>query len=248
MKPAFIEDEAGLKALRFDGDGDAIQSLIDPQRPERLVMRNLQYLMSLLLFIPPPERILLLGVGGGALLQFLRHHYPGAHVTGVEIDADLLQRAQEELGLPPADKRLHYCIADAAEFIHSDRGRYDLIVTDIFNGPQSPDWVLQADFLQAVQQRLTEQGGAGWNLLIGSEQRFTRFYRELRRVFRQQTLCLEEDDHENLLALALNFEPPVLEMGERLQQAVELGDRLKLPLTEALAKIYQINPVGSGIL
>jgi len=204
--------------------------------------------MSLLLFIPPPRHILLLGVGGGALLHFLRHHFPQARILGVDIDGELLQRAQQELGLPLADERLRYRVADAAEFIHADRDRYDLIVTDIFDGPQSPDWVLQTDFLQAVQQRLTQQGGAGWNLLIGSEQRFTRFYRELRRVFRQQTLCLEEDEHENLLALALNFEPPALEMGERLQQAVELGERLELPLTEALAKIYQINPVGSGIL
>ncbi len=248
MRSARIDDVAGLKALRFEDDGAAIQSLIDPQRPERLAMPNLQYLMSLLLFIPPPESILLLGIGGGALLHFLRHHYPRARITGVEIDAGLLQRAQQELGLPLPDERLHYHIADAASFIRSDSGHYDLIVTDIFDGPQSPEWVLQTGFLQAVRQRLSGHGGAGWNLLLGSQQRFTRFQRELGRVFHRQTLYLEEGGHENRLALALNFKPPLREMGERLQQAVELEQRLQLPLTEALAQIYRINPVGAGIL
>lgn len=248
MNPARIDSEDGLQALRFDGDGDAVQSLIDPQRPERLAMENLQYLMAILLFIPPPRRILLLGIGGGALVHFLRHHYPQAVITGVEIDAVLLQRAQRELGLPAADDRLDYVIDDAADFIARSSETYDLIVTDIFTGPQSPDWVIEPAFLQAVRDRLSAEGGAAWNLLIASEQAFLRFYRELRRVFEQHTLCLEHEDHENLLAMAFAGQPPRMEMGERLQQALELGERLELPLTAALAKLYQINPVGDGVL
>jgi len=243
-----IDDENGLRALRFAGDGDAVQSLIDPRCPERLVMQNLQYLMSILLFIPPPRRVLLLGVGGGALLHFLRHHFAQAEITGVDIDATLLKTAERELGLPAADARLRYVIEDARRFIEAEREHYDLIVTDIFDGPQSPQWVIEPAFLQALRQRLTARGGAAWNLLIGSEQRFIRFYRDLRRVFGGLTLCLEHDDHENLLAMGFSAAPEPMEMGARLQQAMTLGERLELPLAEALARLYQINPVGDGVL
>ncbi len=243
-----IDEEAGLRALRFEGDGDAIQSLIDPLQPQRLVMENLQYLMSLLLFIPPPQRILLLGVGAGALLHFLRHHYPHSRITGVDNDAALIEHAQQELGLPRADARLDYAITDARDFLADGTDRFDLIVTDIFTGPQSPPWVISGEFIRAVQQRLSPTGAAGWNLLIGGRRSFEHYYRGLRRCFRQQTLCLEHEDHENLLAMGFNFEVKPLPMEQRLRQAAELGARLELPLTDALAAIYRINPVGQGVI
>jgi hypothetical protein len=37
-------------------------------------------------------------------------------------------------------------------------------------------------------------------------------------------------------------------MGEHLQRAQDLGERLDLPLLETLGRIYEINPAGSGIL
>ncbi len=244
MKPIRIDDSDGLRALRFAGDGDAMQSLIDPDQPQRLVMENLQYLMSILLFIPEPERILLLGIGGGALVHFLRHHYPRARITGVERDPRMLEIASNELALPKPGERLDYIIADGAGFIGQDTGAYDLIVTDIFTGPQSPAWVTETPFLRAVADRLSDRGGAAWNLLIGSERDFLRFYQSLRRVFDGRTLCLEHDDHENLLAMGFNARPKPMAMAERLEQARDLGERLELPLPQALARLHEINPAG----
>jgi spermidine synthase len=46
--------------------------------------------MSALIFISAPERILVLGTAGGSLLHFLRHYYPQADITAVDIDNDLI--------------------------------------------------------------------------------------------------------------------------------------------------------------
>jgi hypothetical protein len=57
----------GLLELR-SGD-NSLQSAIDPRAPQRLCLRNLEHLMTVLLFIPEPRNILVLGTAAGSLLS-----------------------------------------------------------------------------------------------------------------------------------------------------------------------------------
>ena len=54
---------------------------LDLENPHHLELKNLEYLMAVLLFIPDPERILMLGTAAGSLLHFLKYHYPEARIT-----------------------------------------------------------------------------------------------------------------------------------------------------------------------
>ena len=96
--------------------------------------------------MPQPKRILLLGTGGGSLVHFLRHHYPHSHLTGVDIDGELLDLMHEKMHLPKADDHLTYVIDDAANYLHHCNQTFDLILVDIFIGDQSPDWLLSVDW------------------------------------------------------------------------------------------------------
>jgi spermidine synthase len=243
-----IEQQGEQRLLRFDRDGEAIQSSIDLNQPQQLHMVNLRYLMGILMFIPEPRSILLLGVGGGALIHFLRHQLPQAHITGVEYDVELLELAQQHLHLPSADERLLYVIEDAREYTRYCQQRFDLIVSDIFSGPYSPPWLLNRDSIEALRNCLSGRGAIAYNLLVHKEKSFTNFYRQLRQAYQHQTLSLEADDYQNLLVYALNFTPEKTDMTYWMQRAQQLNERYELPFSDILATIYNINPVASGVI
>lgn len=243
-------DEQLLLKFGSDTDSDtgAIQSAININRPHRLVMENLRYLMGILLFIPAPQKILLLGVGGGSLVHFLRYYLPAAHLTAVEYDPQLLQIAHDRLYLPQTSNRLSYVIDDARNYVTFCEQRYDLILVDIFEGGRVPGWLLEKPFTERLKNCLSVEGAVAYNVLIDSERGFKRFYQLFRQTYGQQTLCLETDNYENLLIYGLNFMSQKKTMTEYLHNSEPLTQQYDLPFSRILSVIYNINPVDSGII
>ena len=243
INACFLQDRLELRS----GD-DALQSVIDLHNPHRLALKNLEHLMAVLLFIPQPERILMLGTAAGSLLHFLRYHYLAAEITAVDIDVELIEQLLEIGILPPAQARLSYVYDDAEHFIEHCDQNYDLILIDVFNGAQSPAWLLDKYATNNLFRLLTERGALAYNLLIDSEYDFKRFYRDLRLVFDQQTLCLPVQGLENTIAYGIRSPLPPLEMTQYMQLAVELSERLEIDFMRVLAVIYNTNPVGRGVI
>jgi len=228
--------------------GDAMQSVIDLEHPERLQLGNLEHLMAIQLFLPPPRRILLLGTAAGSLLHYLRHHHPGAEITAVDIDQDLVEQMLARGYLEPPDDRLAYVYADAREFIAREHSGYDLVLVDIFTGAQSPRWLGEREVLEHLRRLLGARGAVGFNLLIGSDHDFRQFYRGLRRVFDGKTLCLPVAGFENTICYAFRASPPARDLGGWTEQADRRSEELGIDLRRLLAVIYNTNPVGGGIL
>ncbi|MBC8211719.1 MAG: fused MFS/spermidine synthase [Gammaproteobacteria bacterium] len=245
---AQIRQQGDTLQLVFEHEADAIQSAINLKQPHRLVMENLQYLMGILLFMPAPQNILLLGVGGGSLIQFFRHYLPQSHITAVDYDQGLLDLAHQQMLLPQASEHLSYAVLDARQFIIDATRQYDLIVVDIFDGSQSPRWLLTDDFTRQLQGRLSKQGALAYNLLIHSETAFSTFYKRLRQLFKSQTLCLEVEEYENILLYALNFRAQKRSMMQNIEQAALTENQYQLPFRQMLSVIYNINPVDAGII
>lgn len=242
----WIEQLGDKLQLRFDNQ--SLQTQIDRQQPHKLVMTNLLYLMGILIFIPPPRDILILGVGGGAIIHFFQYYLPGVNITGVDYDAKLLDLAQRHLGLPQPGERLSYVTDDAKSFVSSNTGQYDLIVVDIFDGSQSPNWMLQQDFMRSLKNRLSPSGAIAFNLLVESENRFKRFYQSLRQQFSQKSIYIENDNYENRLLYAFNGDLRKRSMEEYLRQCQALAEDYDVPFMQIMAAIYDNNPQGSGLL
>ena len=243
-----IEQERGKWLLKFDNDREAIQSAIDPDKPQHLIMQNLQYLMGVLLFIPPPKRILVLGVGGGSIIHFLRHHLPTARITGVANNGELLVIAQNQMGLPAADETLEYVIDDARIFINQCQDQFDLIVVDIFNAGTSPEWVTRTQFGKNLKTCLSQQGAVAYNLLLTTDDEFTRFYQSLRETFQQQTLCMDTEEYENILVYAANFEAQPKSIEDFISLARLNTEKYEIPFSQILSRIFDINPQGCGMI
>ena len=236
----------GLLELR--SRGNALQSVIDLQAPERLCLENLRHLMLVLLFIPEPERILVLGTAAGSLLHYLRHYLPRARITAVDIDAELVDRMLQLQVLPPAGDSLEYVHADAASYIADAQEPFDLVLVDIFNGARSPDFLLQQEVSETLHRICSERGAISYNLLLASDHDFKAFYRSLRRIYRDNTLSLPVQGYENRIVCAVRQRQAESGMNERLQQASLLSSSLGIDFMQLLSVAYNSNPTGIGLL
>lgn len=237
----------GLLELRA-GD-NSLQSAIDTQAPHRLCLRNLEQLMTVLLFIPEPRNILVLGTAAGSLLHYLRHHLAEARLTAVDIDAELISRLLQLQVLPPAGDKLEYVVADAAEFIADCNQSFDLVLVDLFNGARSPAWLLRHESSVALREICSDRGGLSYNLLLPSDHDFERCYADLRRVHGGLALSLPVQGFENRIVCAVrNRESGDADMNVRLQRAHAMAARLGLDFPRLLAVAYNNNPAGAGLL
>jgi 2-polyprenyl-3-methyl-5-hydroxy-6-metoxy-1,4-benzoquinol methylase len=122
------------------------------------LQKVLKRALELLPFNPNTEKILLLGLGAGSVLETIRkQHSKTAHVTGVEIDEVIVNIAKEEFGISN-----NHCtkivILDAFEFMQVNTTRYNLIIIDLFIVDTIPDPALASPFLNQVTDAI-EPGG-----------------------------------------------------------------------------------------
>ena len=104
-----------------------------------------------------PIQVLMLGVAGGSAARVIRALRPKAKITGVELDAAVVQAARRELALDAIGMEI--IVADASDYLQRSRRRFDLIIDDLFIGNESeihkPRWLPNPGFDWA-QRRMRE--------------------------------------------------------------------------------------------
>jgi spermidine synthase len=236
----------GLLELR--SQDKSLQSVVNLEKPHHLELRNLEYLVSVLLFVSAPRRILMLGTAAGSLLHFLRYHYPQADITAVDIDQQLIEQLLELDILPPADDRLSYICDDAQRVIRHSEQNFDLVLVDVFNGVQSPPWLLEKSTIQQLHGLVADSGALAFNLLIDSDHDFRLFNLAVRQQFQQQTLCLPVSGLENRIIFGVRGNSAARDMTSNIQAALELSAQLGIDFVPILSMIYNTNPVGTGLI
>lgn len=110
------------------------------------------------------QNILLLGVGGGTLVQLFRKYFPKAAITGVEIDSVIIEVGKQHFSLENSDL-VHIVINNAFDTSLSFPQKFDLIFVDLFHGYEIPEQLSDAHFLKKVQGLLTKNGMVIFNRL-----------------------------------------------------------------------------------
>lgn len=150
------ENEEGLRILRFGVEG-ASQSIVKLGDPRHLELPYTRLLPACLAFMPDPERVLIVGLGGGTLPRFLHAHFPEMQIDVVEIDADVVSVAREHCGFAE-DARLRVIVDDGRDFIENCGGGYDAIILDSFDTDAIPAHLATLEFLGAVRKALSPAG------------------------------------------------------------------------------------------
>jgi spermidine synthase len=156
------EDAAGLRTLWFDRNG-VRQSVVKPGDPDHIELPYARAMPVGLALVEKPERMLIVGLGGGTLPSFFHKHYPRCKIDVVDIDPVVVEAAKQCFGFRE-DETLRAYVDDGRRFIARRPATYDLIFLDAFGSDSIPRHLATREFLGQVRKALTRDGLAAANV------------------------------------------------------------------------------------
>lgn len=159
--------------------------------PNSPISGNLWDLLMLPAFFHKPgviQRVLVLGVGGGAVIRLLNHYLKPREIIGVELNPIHIQVARQFFGVTPKEARL--IRANAVEWINGYQGpAFDLIIEDLFGEEDGePTRAVKANalWLEQLQQHLSHSGLLVMNFISQDELKACAYFsnQRVRQHFR----------------------------------------------------------------
>lgn len=193
----YIVEADGELALHFEES--QIQSKVDRADPDRLVLPYTRAMFGFRLFCPAPARVLLIGLGGGAMARHCRKILPDTDLTAVEASTEVLA-LRERLFVPPDDAHFHVIQGDGAEVVRSG-APYDVILVDGFDaGGQAPS-LCTPGFYADCRGRLVDGGvlAVNINALTSGNGRYVR---RIRDAFDGRLVVVPTPDELNRIVFA----------------------------------------------
>ena len=146
-----VDDTGTRRCLQFSVRRDQRnQSCIDLKHPRQMVFTYTQMMMAGLLLAPDPQRILMIGLGGGTLPLALNDLFPNVRVDVVEIDSAVVRIAREFFGFQSSERikvfEMDGRIFTKRAIIRGDQ--YDLIFLDAFTGDYIPEHLMTREYLE----------------------------------------------------------------------------------------------------
>ncbi len=132
------------------------QSCRDANDPQRMVFTYSKMMMAALLFQPNPQRILVIGLGGGTVPTALAQLLPDAKINVVEIDPAVVKAAEDYFDFRETENT-RVIVSDGRVYTKralARKERYDLIMLDAFNGDYIPEHLMTREYLEETKQLL----------------------------------------------------------------------------------------------
>ncbi len=156
-----VDERGSTICLQFSVRKDQRnQTCLDRNAPKKMVFPYAKMMMMSLLMMPEPDRILVVGLGGGTLPVALNELYPDARIDAVEIDPAVLTVAETYFGFRE-NEQLNVILRDARVFTKRALAageRYDLIMLDAFNGDYIPEHLMTREYLEETRGLLNDGG------------------------------------------------------------------------------------------
>ena len=159
---ATIEPDAFTDGGYVLSIGGAEQSHVNLDRPDDIFYEYLRRIGHLVdLAAPPGEPIKALHLGAGALTlaRYIQATRPGSVQYAVELERELLDFVLQHLPMPEGTN-LTTVIGDAREALGAlDPGlQFDVVILDIFSGPEAPTHIADPGFYREARERLGRDG------------------------------------------------------------------------------------------
>ncbi|MEY4683981.1 MAG: hypothetical protein RLZ25_440 [Pseudomonadota bacterium] len=202
--PIEVVDAHGVRSLHFGSS--ARQSAMDLAFPNQIELTYLRSMLIPLLFVARPQRVLLLGLGGGTLARFFLQYFPGTRIEAVELRHGVVEVAQAYFQLlirPPLEVHVtdaHHYLERQVSLAH---GQFDLIFVDVFDA-QGPSVVLEEpEFFSRLSALLAPRGAVAINLWSGEGAAWREIQARIHEHFRGILATLSVPGRGNRISLSL---------------------------------------------
>ncbi len=157
-----ITEKRNIRCMSFESRKKSVsnQACINLKDKEKLVFEYAHSVLVGLAYKPMPERILIIGLGGGSLAKAFSTLLPDTEVISVEIDSAVAKLARQYFDYIESDK-VKTSVMDGRVYIKRALRKqqfFDWIILDAFNGDYIPEHLLTVEFLTEVKNLLKPEG------------------------------------------------------------------------------------------
>ena len=167
-----IRRQGDVRTLLFvrDSGKEIVESRLSLDAPHVLMLPYSRVMFASYLFNPQPKRVLIVGLGGGAMVHFLKHYEPKLHVDVVEIDPLIVRLADKYFDMR-SDGSVNIILTDGFDYLQNTAEHYDVIYMDAFLQPSAdtdstgvPHRLKTIEFYESIQDKLDPHGVVVFNL------------------------------------------------------------------------------------
>ncbi len=239
-----IKEHGQIRSLYFDDEKK--QSAIFTPYPSVLVLQYTQAMMSAFLFKAMPNRILLLGLGGGGLVHFLLKAAPQAKIEVVELRHEVIELSKTYFKLPIFNKRLSVHCCDALLFVHdniiNNSQKYDMIFVDVFDKDGPSKINKDVNFIFSCKALLNNSGVVAFNLWNRRIDHYPSLYKRYNEIFSENIIDLKFGRvNSNILLFGFSSDHMLDELNGLGLEAQKLKKRFGIDFPYFLSQIQKQN-------
>lgn len=149
------------------------ETCISRENPKVANFEYFKMVLGALYIQPKPQKILLIGLGGGGLVLMLKAILPNASIDAVEINPEMVYVAKKYFTFREDDHiKLH--LMDGLDYVKQvslDNNKYDYIIVDAFSKDYIPPQFLTIKFAQMLKNILSQDGVIAMNTFYDSKYR-----------------------------------------------------------------------------
>jgi spermidine synthase len=234
----YVSERFGVRSLHIGSD--TVQSSMRLARPNDLELSYTRSMMAFLLFMPPPRKMLQIGLGGGSLAKFVYHRLPQTATTVVEVNPRVVAVARDYFNLPAEDARFSVMIEDGARYIHRLDVSADVVVVDGYEADSHVEALASKPFYAACRDRLTPGGMLVVNLW-GGDKLFQTLLGRIQQCFPGGTLCLPAERPGNVIVLGFRDAPQPFGWPALVHAALDLQSSYELEFPKFVTALRKMN-------
>jgi spermidine synthase len=167
-----VRKRGDIRTLCFvrDNGTELRQTEVNLKKRHEAISLYSQAMYGSYLFQPEQKRALIIGLGGGAMVHFLKHHDKELKIDGVEIDPAVVKVADKFFGVR-TEGNIRVFTADGFKYLAETAEKYDVIYMDAYLKPSAdtdstglPLRLKTIEFFKSIQDKLAPGGLVAFNL------------------------------------------------------------------------------------
>jgi len=192
----FLRERNGTLSLHFETAG--VQSSMDVEAPNRLVLGYTRTMVGFLLFKERPRHIGMIGLGGGSIQKYFHQNLPEARITVAEISPEIIA-LRDRFCIPKDDARFRVICEDGADFVRRHQDEFDVLIVDGFDSAGQPPELCSQDFYDCCYSALAPEGILVVNICDSGR---SMLVPRLHRSFGNRVTVADGEDSTNTIAFA----------------------------------------------
>ena len=234
-----ISEQDGVRYLHLGSS--TIQSGMRLSDPDDLALSYTRSMMAFLLFVPEPQRVLSVGLGGGSINKWMYRKFPAATQVVLELNPRVIAAARRYFHLPPDDERLEVIQGYGAQWVAEHPDSADVVLVDGYDGQSQVEELTTPEFYVAAARALRRDGVLVVNLW-GSDRKFDDNLQRIESAFEGQVTCVPAQQKGNIIVLAFKRRPAQSRWDELRDRARELEARYGLEFLRFVEVMKRLNP------